>query len=40
CASCKKEPNPNITNCCARCLMANQPDFLAPCGQVQQEIES
>ena len=40
CASCKKEPNPNITNCCARRLMANQPDFLAQCGQVQQEIES
>ncbi|CAG8826684.1 15263_t:CDS:2, partial [Gigaspora margarita] len=40
CASCKKEPNPNITNCCAYRLMANQPDFLAQCGQVQQKIES
>ncbi|CAG8648645.1 16006_t:CDS:2, partial [Cetraspora pellucida] len=40
CASCKKEPNPNITNCCACRLMANQPDFLAQCGQVQQEIKS
>ncbi|CAG8841267.1 10184_t:CDS:2 [Gigaspora margarita] len=35
CASCKKEPNSNITNCCARCLMANQSDFLAQCDQVQ-----
>ena len=41
CVLCKrKETDPNIVNCCARRLMANQPDFLAQRGRVQEEIES
>jgi len=41
CALCKrKEADPNVIDCCARRLMANQPDFLAQRGQIQQEIES
>ncbi|CAG8540178.1 16409_t:CDS:2, partial [Gigaspora rosea] len=30
----------DITNCCARCLVANQPDFLAERGLIQKEIEN
>ncbi|CAG8799636.1 19386_t:CDS:2 [Cetraspora pellucida] len=41
CISCKKkEADPNIIDCCVHRLMANQPDFLEQCGQIQQEIES
>lgn len=41
CALCKrKEADPNVIDCCACRLMANQPDFLAQRGQIQQEIES
>ncbi|CAJ0909683.1 10713_t:CDS:2, partial [Entrophospora sp. SA101] len=41
CQACsKKEPNPDNIGCCARRLIANQPDFLAQKGLIQQEIES
>ncbi|CAG8852681.1 37079_t:CDS:2, partial [Gigaspora margarita] len=41
CTSCKKkEADPNVIDCCARRLIANQPDFLEQRGQIQQEIES
>ena len=30
----KKEADPNIIDCCARQLMANQPDFLEQHGQI------
>ncbi|CAG8524004.1 16794_t:CDS:2, partial [Racocetra fulgida] len=34
-----EERDLNITNCCTRCLVANQPDFLAEHGLIQKEIE-
>ena len=41
CTACKnKELNPTIIDCCAGRLIANQPDFLAQKGKVQQKIES
>ncbi|CAG8737793.1 3444_t:CDS:1, partial [Gigaspora rosea] len=40
CTSCKQKSSSNIVDCCARRLMANQPDFLAQRGQIQEEIES
>lgn len=40
CNACKnKESDPNIIDCCARRLIANQPDFLAECGRIQHIIE-
>ncbi|CAG8856041.1 17457_t:CDS:2, partial [Gigaspora margarita] len=40
CISCKEGSDSDIIDCCACRLMANQPDFLSQCGQIQQEIES
>ncbi|CAG8460955.1 13903_t:CDS:2, partial [Cetraspora pellucida] len=34
------QADPDNINCCARRLMAHQPDFLAEHGQIQKEIES
>src|SRR4051794_26590279 len=41
CTLCKKkDTDPNIVDCCARRLMANQLDFLEQHGEIQQEIEA
>ncbi|CAG8797243.1 9589_t:CDS:1, partial [Gigaspora rosea] len=41
CEKCKKnEQDFDITNCCTRRLVANQPDFLAERGLIQKEIEN
>ena len=41
CKACtEKEPDPNRIDCCARCLIANQLDFLGEKGLIQTIIES
>ena len=41
CKACtEKEPDADRIDCCARRLMANQPDFLAEKGLIQKAIES